>query len=157
MKNKELILFLCAALAVSCGGGGGGGGNSGSPKSYAGTWDGTLYLTQNTCNFDGILDALQVEHLINQSGSRVVIDVPQKTTTYEGTTDGNEGFTVGQEVLNQPVGGGVSCRLTSAIRYRAAGNDIANVDNRQDFDCTNGSTNQSCTVAYSGEMTRKKQ
>jgi hypothetical protein len=151
MRIKHIIALLSTVAIISCGGGGGGG--SSAPKSFAGLWTGVLYKTGDTCSF-GDPDSLTVAHGINQNGSRVVVDIPSGRTTYEGTLDGTNGFTVGQEPVNQPVGNGALCRLQVAMRYTATDEDRADVQQGGRFQCTDGTGSKECEVTYAGEVTR---
>lgn len=152
LNNTITALAFTVTILSSCGGGGGG---SATPKSYAGVWQGSLYETANTCPFIPSNDYL-VAHKVDQSGSRVVLNVPSGITTYEGTTDGNEGFTVAQEVINQPVGNGVSCRLLAAIKYVGTDENTALVDQAERYECSSGSGKNVCEVKREGEVYRQK-
>jgi len=153
MNRKIILAVFISSVISSCGGGGGG--DDFTPKSFAGVWAGDMYTTSNTCSFI-TWSAGRVIHNVNQNGNRIVLDIPSGATTYEGTLDGADGFTVGQEVVNQPVGNGVSCRLTVAMRYTAADKDAALVDNVQRYECSSGSGKSSCGFKAYGELYRQK-
>lgn len=153
MKLSKILPICLIAVTCSCGGGGGGSDYS-APKSFAGVWTGDMFATSNTCDFVRWTSG-PVIHKVDQDGTRVVLNIPSQATVYEGTTDGTTGFTVSQEVVNQPVGNGVSCRLIVAMRYSAEDEKTALVDNVQRYECSSGSAKSTCEFKATGELTRQ--
>ncbi len=150
MNSINHILFILIVLAISsCGGGSGG---DDDVIFVGGVWSGTYTLRSNSCPWDEAV-TVAFQHTINQTGTRVVVDTP--ATTYEGMIEGNDGFLVGQELINQEVSAGVFCEVDAGIRYDNIRNNRGDVVTAVRMRCYSGGQQSSCEVVYTGVATRR--
>jgi len=141
------ILFLIITAFVSCGGSSGGGDGA----FFGGIWRGNLNLIQHTCPWNEA-STLSVVHQVNQTGTRVVLDTTG--TTYEGNVIGNDGFVVGQEIVNEEIEPGLFCNLDGAIGYSNISGNRADVLALLRYRCFSGGQQGECQTRFSGVMNR---
>lgn len=139
---KRTVLFLLFA-AASCGGGGGGDDSGGGAGFYAGTWDYAAYKAVDPCS-SPLDERISGWLIVNQDGSRVVVNTGQITLT--GTTNDDDGFTVGW--------GGISdngCETAIAYALTDASDGEADLGLAMGVRCGL----QECTVGYGGSALRR--
>ena len=152
MRRAILIPLF---VLIGCGGGGGGSG-----PVFAGTWRGSMVLTQNTCqdpsvNFDAV-------HTVNENGEAIALRT-QNGTDYAGFSNGASGFSVTHQFQDQcvrvsdgqPVPNSFAQTLVT-ITYEVT-EDSAQVTILEDIgNCTQNPANFSsaCKITHEGRLTR---
>ncbi len=149
MKIKKILTAGIAISLAACGGGGGGS----SVDSYAGVWTGNLFLVSNSCSGDWV-DVSPVGYLVNQSGTRVVVNVSSNDVVYEGVLEGDQGFVVGQEAERTVLDNGAICTAQTALRFVGTGGNKAEATDSAEYSCQLRTERFSCRVTYVGEVSR---
>lgn len=152
MKTKvEALIVVFLLSATSCGGGGGGG----SGAEFAGVWYGNANLVDDTC---GIISDTQqfitFNHLVNQDGEKIVVD--NGLLSLLGAVTGEKSFTVTVERARAPLASGQTCTEKITWRYESVSKARAEfVVRNSEIDCLKGTTETSCTFAFSGTAYRQ--
>ena len=147
-KLKMRIKLYAALLAVvsasaGCSGGGGGGGDD-----FAGVWNGSVTLVEDSCGFVSPDYYIYFTHLVNQSETQVVLDNGFETFT---GAPANEGFLVSntREIVSPATGG--PCSAVISWRYDAIEKDYAGfVVRTTDMTCGSGAAETKCKISFSG-------
>lgn len=149
MNTKSLIALL-PFLLNACGGGGG---SDVTSQFVAGTWNGVLFLVENQCPFT-VDDDLVISHLVNQDGTKVVLETPNGSG-FSGLTT-SDGFLVSNQALNSAeVAANVFCDLTIAIRYSELQSNEATVTAVTELECQSGAEHLECNTVYVGAVVRE--
>lgn len=153
MSAAALVAF---GLCVGCGGGAGSDHND-----FAGRYHVRLVTTENTCTFS--VDPEDRDYLVNQDGSRVVVDRDAENgLVYEGTTTGDDSFVVsavGTDVCVRESDGqpdpGSTYQYTDTIEVTRTGDREAQFTfTEDDGDCTNdGLHDNTCHYMMVGTAT----
>ena len=122
---EHLLRLITASLMLtllSCGGDGGGE----EPPFFAGVWSGYLNLVENNCGLE-LEPYLGFVHLVNQVGTRVVID--NGAYAFAGTVSGPASFSAMMERASAAFGPNESCTENITWRYEA----VSEKNNTADF------------------------
>jgi hypothetical protein len=145
VNGKISVLSVCLISLASCGGGGSSGGNS-TNGDVTGRYSGQIFEVQNNCR--SVLptdDTASVSWLVNQSGTRVVLDA-SSGATYEGEVLSGNSFQVSRTNFS------AQCAITTTIAFENIESESAAVDSRVSGDCGNFS----CLISYAGTLNRVK-
>ncbi len=153
--KSAFLGFLFPALAVSgvvqgCGGGGGGG-NDGF-GDFAGVWNGSASLVEDSCI--QLQSAIFFNHLVKQD--RGVVTLDNGATTFDGAAEADS-FTVS---ASRPFPGGTfggvgNCTEEITWRYEAVRRNEAQFVVRQsNVSCSESGRTSTCSTTFSGSAFR---
>ena len=143
MNSRFALVFLLALVA--CGGGG-----RNSEEKISGVWSGTVSLVDDTCGIVGPLNQfVSFTHLVNESGTEVVLD--NGLTTFTGTRQSDNSFRVSTERGRAPLVDGQTCVEEIVWRYEEIDRQSAPfVVRSSTVTCTEGDAITECQFAFSG-------